>query len=418
MKLTLNQQVFLGALIGVAAGAGINILGPGHAVSAPVLYTADLLGGLFINLLKMILIPLVFTSIAVGIANLRAHAQMDKVWKYGLGYFVCTTALAVLLGLIAVNIFRPGEGLQIAMFQESMKDFSYQSMTVGQFVKSFVTNLFLNPVAAMAAGDVLPTIMFAMFLGIALVVAGDRGKTILAFLNEFFELIMMIVGWIMVILPVGLAALLAKLVASQNIETLLALGKFMAVVIGATLFHGIITLPLLLMVMTGVSPVKFFKAMQEALITAFSTSSSSATLPVTMRCVEDELKVDKDVAGFVLPLGATINMDGTALYEAVAAIFVANLVGVELNLVQQLVVFFTAIIAAMGAPGIPSAGMVTMIMVLQSVGLPVEAIAILLPIDRILDAVRTTVNVEGDAIGSRIVHHLVSSSSNIQKGND
>jgi len=415
MKLSLNQQVFLGAAAGVGMGILLNVLGPEHPFTSPVLYTAGIIGGLFLSLLKMILIPLVFTSIAVGIANLRAHAQMDKVWKYALGYFVCTTALAVLLGLVVVNVFKPGAGLKIEMFHEAMQGFSYHSISMGGFVESFVSGLFLNPVKAMAAGSVLPTIIFAMFLGIALVVAGDRGKTVLHFLNEFFELIMLIVGWIMAILPIGLAALLAKLLASQNVETLLALGKFMAVVIGATLFHGIVVLPFLLMAVTGVSPIKFFKAMQEALITAFSTSSSSATLPVTMRYVEDELKVDKDVAGFVLPLGATINMDGTALYEAVAAIFVANLAGIDLNLAQQLVVFLTAIIAAMGAPGIPSAGMVTMIMVLQSVGLPVEAIAILLPIDRILDAIRTAVNVEGDAVGSRIVDHLVSSFPNSKK---
>ena len=219
---------------------------------------------------------------------------------------------------------------------------------------------------------------------------------------------MMMVGWIMRIAPIGIMALLAKLVATQDVALLAALGKFMVVVIGATLFHGMITLPGLLFLTTRFNPFRFLNKIRDALVTAFSTSSSSATLPITMRCVENNLKVDKDVAGFVLPLGATINMDGTALYEAVAALFIANIMGIELNIVQQLIVFFTAIIAAIGAPGIPSAGMVTMVMVLQSVGLPVEAIAILLPIDRILDAIRTTVNVEGDAIGSMIVQKYVS----------
>jgi Na+/H+-dicarboxylate symporter len=178
------------------------------------------------------------------------------------------------------------------------------------------------------------------------------------------------------------------------------------VVVGTTLFHGGVVLPGILFAVTRCPPGKFFNGTRDALMTAFSTSSSSATLPVTMRCVEDNLKVDKSIAGFVLPLGATVNMDGTALYEAVAALFIANIMGIDLNVAQQLIVFFMAMIASIGAPGIPSAGMVTMIMVLQSVGLPAEAVAILLPIDRVLDTVRTAVNVEGDAVGSLIVQKL------------
>jgi len=357
----------------------------------------------------MILIPLVFTSITVGIANLRKHAQISRVWKCTLVYFISTTALSVFLGLVAVNIFRPGVGLELSPFQNAMSSFSANSMNISQFIQTFLSALFVNPVNAMANGKVLPTVLFALMLGIALVMSGDRkAENILKLLNEFFELIMMMVNWIMYLAPYGVMALLIKLIATQEMALLSALGTFMAVVIGATLFHGLITLPTLLWTVGRMNPVKFFSGLREALVTAFSTSSSSATLPVTMRCVEENLKVDKDVAGFVLPLGATINMDGTALYEAVAALFVANIMGIDLNIVQQLIVFFTAIIAAIGAPGIPSAGMVTMVMVLQSVGLPVEAIAILLPIDRLLDAIRTTVNVEGDAIGSVIVHRSIS----------
>jgi Na+/H+-dicarboxylate symporter len=178
-------------------------------------------------------------------------------------------------------------------------------------------------------------------------------------------------------------------------------------VISTTLIHGVVILPLLLYLITGKTPLWFWRGAREALVTAFATSSSSATLPVTMRCTTGPLQVKPEIAGFVVPLGATVNMDGTALYEAAAALFIANLVGVELSFLQQLIVFFTAMIAAIGAPGIPSAGMVTMVMVLQSVGLPAEAIAILLPIDRLLDTLRTTVNVEGDMIGSLVVQKLV-----------
>jgi Na+/H+-dicarboxylate symporter len=210
-----------------------------------------------------------------------------------------------------------------------------------------------------------------------------------------------------VLAPIGILALLLKLGATQDIAVLSSMGTFIVMVLAVTLLHGIVILPLILYGLTGVTPLRFWNGARDALITAFATSSSSATLPVTMRCTEENLGVRRDIAGFVVPLGATVNMDGTALYEAAAALFIANLVGIELSIVQQLIVFFTAMIAAIGAPGIPSAGMVTMVMVLQSVGLPAEAIAILLPIDRLLDTFRTTVNVEGDMIGSLVVQKLV-----------
>jgi len=207
--------------------------------------------------------------------------------------------------------------------------------------------------------------------------------------------------------PFGIMALLLQLVATQDTNLLTTLIKFIVIVTGTTLLHGLVVLPLILYLSTGMSPLKFWRGAREALITAFATSSSAATLPVTLRCVEQHLHVKRDVAGFVIPLGATMNMDGTALYEAVAALFIANLVGVDLSLMQQLIVFLTAMLAAMGAPGIPSAGMVTMIVVLQAVGLPIEAIAILLPVDRILDTFRTMINVEGDMVGSLVVQQWI-----------
>ena len=295
------------------------------------------------------------------------------------------------------------------MFQDAMSSFNADRISLPQLITSFLSGLFVNPVTAMAQGMVLPTVIFALLLGVALVIAGDkRASTLLNMLDELFVLIMMMVGWIMKMAPFGIMALLAKMIATQDVTFLAVLGKFMALVIGATLFHGFVVLPAILLVFTGTNPWKFLYGIRDALLTAFSTSSSSATLPVTIRCVEENLKIDKSIAGFVLPLGATVNMDGTALYEAVAALFVANIVGVDLNVIQQLTVFFMAILASIGAPGIPSAGMVTMVMVLQSVGLPAEAIAILLPIDRPLDAVRTMINVEGDAIGSAVVQKLIS----------
>jgi Na+/H+-dicarboxylate symporter len=260
---------------------------------------------------------------------------------------------------------------------------------------------------ALAQGNVIAVVVFALLLGIALVVGGERYANILVLLQELLELMLMLVGWIMRLAPVGIMALLLKLAATQDAALLGTLVEFIAVVVTTTLLHGMVVLPLILYLVTGMTPLKFWRGAREALITAFATSSSSATLPVTLRCVEQHLHVKRDIAGFVLPLGATLNMDGTALYEAVAALFIANLAGIELNLMQQMIVFLTAMLAAMGAPGIPSAGMVTMVVVLQSVGLPAEGIAILLPIDRLLDTFRTAVNVEGDMVGSLVVQKWV-----------
>jgi Na+/H+-dicarboxylate symporter len=293
------------------------------------------------------------------------------------------------------------------MFQDDMQKFQAGQMPLTEFIAQLLHSLFQNPMTALAQGNVLAVVVFALLLGIAIVVGGERYANILILLQELLELMLMLVSWIMRLAPLGIMGLLVKLAATQDMALLATLVEFIVVVVGTTLLHGIVVLPLVLYLVTGMTPFKFWRGAREALITAFATSSSSATLPVTLRCVEQHLHVKRDIAGFVIPLGATLNMDGTALYEAVAALFVANLVGIELNLAQQMIVFLTAMLAAMGAPGIPSAGMVTMVVVLQSVGLPAEAIAILLPVDRLLDTFRTAVNVEGDMVGSLVVQKWV-----------
>jgi Na+/H+-dicarboxylate symporter len=406
-RFSLNAQILSGTVLGVLLGLWLAALDQDSAASQQGLYAAGLVGNLFIDLLKMILVPLVFTSIAVGVASLRAHQQMHRVWVTTLGFFVFSMAVAIALGMGAANLFEPGKGLHLALFQDAMQNFEARQMSLPEFIQHFLHGLFMNPFAALAQGNVLALVIFALFLGIALVMGGERYRNILALLEEGLEITLRIVGWVMRLAPLGIMALLVKLVATQDAAMLATLGKFVAVVLGTTLLHGMVVLPLIGYLVAGVTPLKFWRGAREALLTAFATSSSSATLPVTLRCVEQHLHVKPEIASFVVPLGATINMDGTALYEAAAALFIANLAGVDLNLMQQMIVFVTAMLAAIGAPGIPSAGMVTMVMVLQSVGLPAEAIAILLPIDRLLDAFRTAVNVEGDMVGSLVVQKLV-----------
>ncbi len=404
---SLNLQILLGALLGGVLGVYFHGLGPQHPLVNGGIYAASLVGNLFIDLLKMVLIPLVFCSIAVGIANLRQHQQMHRVWVSTLVFFFSSMTIAITLALLAVNYFKPGVGMHLAMFEQAMQNFQAKQLPLPEFVAQFFHGLFVNPFAALAQGDVLAVVCFALIAGIALVVGGERYKNLTALLQEGLALSLQIVGWVMRIAPLGIMALLVQLLAVQDVAMIASLAKFIAVVVGTTLLHGVVVLPLILYWITGHTPWWFWRGSREALMTAFATSSSSATLPVTLRCTNEQLQVNPAISGFVVPLGATVNMDGTALYEAAAALFIANLVGIELSLVQQLIVFVTAMIAAIGAPGIPSAGMVTMVMVLQSVGLPAEAIAILLPIDRLLDTLRTTVNVEGDMVGSLVVQKLM-----------
>jgi len=411
-KISLNSQILIGSLSGILLGVALSMLDKESATSQVSLYIAELLGMLFVDLLKMVMIPLVFTSIAVGVANLRTHKKIHRVWKTTLGYFFLTAIVAITLGLTAANLFKPGKGLQLPMFQDAMENFQAHEMTLPEFFTQFLHSLFQNPITAMAEANIIAVVIFALLMGITLVIGGEKFQNIRIFLQELLELVLMLVGWIMKLAPLCIMALLIKLVMTQDFSLLMILIKFISLVIGTILLHALVVLPMILYLVTGMTPIKFWRGAREALITAFATSSSSATLPVTLQCAEQNLHVKRNIAGFVLPLGATVNMDGTALYEAAAALFIANLVGVDLNLMQQMIVFFTAMLAAMGAPGIPSAGMVTMLLVLQSVGLPVEAIAILLPIDRLLDAFRTSVNVEGDMIGSLVVQKVVESDTN------
>jgi Na+/H+-dicarboxylate symporter len=410
-KLTLNLQILIAALLGVTGGWAVHGLPADSETVHWSLYAANLIGTLFIDLLKMVMIPLVFCAIVTGIANLRQHSQMSAVWKTTLLFFATTTVIAIVIGLAATHIVQPGAGLHLEMFADAMQQFESKQLTLPEFFTQFLHGIFLNPFKALADGNIIAIVAFALVLGIALVMAADRYPQLLGLFEEGMTVCMQIISWIMRLAPFGIAALLFKLVATQDVSLFATLSKFILLVMGTTLLHGLVVLPALLYLITRKRPLWFLRNAREALLTAFATSSSNATMPVTMRCTTQNMQVRPEIAGFVVPLGATVNMDGTALYEASAALFVAQLAGIDLSLGQQLVVCFTTMIAAMGAPGIPSAGMVTMVMVLQSVGLPAEAIAILLPIDRLLDTVRTAVNVEGDMIGSLVVQHVTESHS-------
>ncbi|WP_411687497.1 dicarboxylate/amino acid:cation symporter [Acinetobacter indicus] len=401
--MSLNTQILVAAILGVLFGFLLNLL-PGSAFYDGSLYGLSIASSIFIGLLKMLLIPLIFSSIVVGVSNLQASGQLSRVWKITLLCCVTTTTLALILGLACAHLFEVGKGVDVRLFQDAMSQHQTpDTLTPSSFFTNFIQNTLINPFKAFAEGNVLAVVVFALFVGVALVKGGEQFRTVRRLSHQFFDIMMLMIGWVMKLAPLGIFALLAKLIATEDVTVLSRLTEFAVVVTGTTIFHGLVVLPLLLWLFGKMNPVTFFKGTRAALITAFATSSSSATMPLSMKCAQENLKVRPQTAGFVIPLGTQLNMDGTALYEAAAALFIANLMGLDLTLGQQLVVCATAMIASLGAPGIPSAGMVTMIMVLQSVGLPAEAIAILLPIDRLLDTVRTVVNVQGDMMISVVV---------------
>lgn len=412
--MNLNTQILFAAILGVVFGFLLNAF-PETAFVEHSLYGLGILSSIFIGLLKMLLIPLIFSSIVVGVSNLQAGGQFGRVWKITVLCCLTTTTLALILGLACAHLFEVGKGVDIAMFQTQMQNHQTpDTLTPASFLTNFIQNTLINPFKAFSDGNVLAVVIFALLVGAALVKGGDKFAQVRSISQQFFEIMMLLVGWVMKLAPLGIFALLAKLLATEDISVLSRLAEFALVVTGTTIFHGLVVLPTLLWIFGRMDPITFFKGTRAALITAFATSSSSATMPLSMKCAQENLGVRPQIVGFVVPIGTQLNMDGTALYEAAAALFIANLMGLDLSITQQIIVCLVAMIASLGAPGIPSAGMVTMIMVLQSVGLPAEAIAILLPIDRLLDTVRTVVNVQGDMMISVVVDRHASESTTDQ----
>ena len=366
------------------------------------------IGEMFLDALKMLVVPLIISSMIVGIAGLGDIRKVGKTGLIALGYFMMTTCMAVAIGLVMVNIIEPGVAVEMTVEQVPEKVAGKEAVGITDILKTFVSP---NLVQSMVKMDILPLIIFSLIFGGVLTTLGEPGKRAIEFFDTINSAIMKIVHLLMYFAPFGVFALIAsKLGAAGGGDLFLAelakVGKYAATVISALLIHGIVVLPIILYLTTYRSPFIYFKNVTEALTTAFSTASSSATLPVTIECAEKNNRVSRKSALFVLPLGATVNMDGTALYESVAALFIAQMMGIHLGFGEQLIVFLTATLAAVGAAGIPEAGLVTMVMVLQSGGLPLEGIGMLLSIDWFLDRCRTTVNVWGDSIGASVVDSL------------
>ncbi len=388
-------------LYGMILGAVFGVVGGYYFVG--LFESISFLGTMFLNALKMVVVPLIMASMIVGVASLGNVGKLGRTAGKTILYYLVTTGVSVFIGLVVVNLFRPGDGVEAfgAFIPDLVAD-SKEKTLIDVLVGLIPPNIF----AAAAETRVLPLIVFSLLFGGVLVSIGEKGKPVLAFFEGVNTAIMKLVTLIIYFAPVGVMALIGGIVA-KNRETLdqlaSGLGWYALTVIVGLAVHAVVILPLLLWFFGKKRPLKYFVNMGQALTTAFTTASSSATLPITMESVEEKNKIDPRAASFVLPLGATINMDGTALYEAVAAMFIAQIYGIDLSVGQQMIVFLTATLASVGAAGIPHAGTVTMVFVLAAVGLPLEGIGLIWAIDWFLDRCRTTVNVWGDSIGAAVI---------------
>jgi proton glutamate symport protein len=390
----------LGALIlGGVTGAILQQMPETHGLRVFLYNTFDVTGKIFLASLKMVVLPLVATSLVAGMAGLGAMGKSGRVGLKTFGYYMATTTLAVLTGLILVNLIQPGVGVPLRLSEEAPKVAAPDRL--GDLLLTVVPE---NIFAAMARFEMLGVIFFALIFGLALnYVSASARERVLPFVESVFEVMMKITGVIIWLAPIGIYALVSKLVATLGYESLVHLIPYALTVAGGLAIHFFITLPLLAFLLARVNPFRLMKAMSEALLTAFSTASSAATLPLTMQRAEKKAGVSNRVASFVLPMGATINMDGTALYEGVAVMFIAQVMGVEMTMAQQATIFAGAVLVSIGAAAIPHAGLVMMTIILASVGLPLEYTALIWPIDRILDMCRTMTNVWSDAVGCVVI---------------
>ena len=409
MLATINKYATTNTLVvvGIVLGALFGSFFPELALKQKVI------GTMFVYFLKMIVVPLVFASIYVAILGLGSIEHLKRMGLKTIGLYMLTTALAVILAIVAMNIFHIGEqvsseGLEFAK-AATIAPFSLEAM-----ILSFIpTNIF----GALSSGAMMQIIVFAIFFGVAsLFMSNAQQEPLVKFFTSVSEAMLIIAEWIIKLTPIGVFSLISYVIAEQGIEVVLGLYKYILVVVGVILFHAVITLPVVLRLFTKVNPYKYLSDVREAPIMAFSTASSAATLPVSMRVVEDIGGVDKKTASFVLPLGATVSMDGTAAYLTVAVLYIANLAGVTLGFGDQVLLGITVVALSVGVAALPSASLVMMVIILNQIGLPVEYIALIVAVDRILDMCRTSLNVTSDLIVTKIIDEFEKTKINSTAG--
>ena len=403
MNLKLHWQIIICMILGTVTGIIFNNYGfsDNHAYTVIIL-----LGDIFIRLLKMIIVPLIFTSIIMGISSIESPSKIGRLGTKILFYYVGTSLIAIMIGLTLANLIQPGMG---AVVIDQASAFDTTRLSSGTSILDILKRMIpVNPISALASGDMLGIIFFAIFFGIMMnFVDSENNAPIKNLINSIYKIILVMTQIVIKCAPIGVFGLMTKTVSNTGLSIFKELGFYAFTIACGLSIHLFIVLPIILLFFVKVNPVKHFRAMAPAMVTAFSTSSSSATLPVTMKCVKDNVKASNEVTSFVLPMGATVNMDGTALYECAGVLFIAQALGIPLDAGQQFIVVITALLASIGAAGIPSAGLVMLFIVTDAVGLNSDAVALwvgsMLAIDRPLDMFRTMVNISSDSVGAAVI---------------
>lgn len=388
IKGNLLTQILIAFVIAIILGL---IFGDSIKVLQP-------LGDLFLRLIKFIIAPLVLATLVIGVASIGDPKSLGRVGSKTIGYYLITTGIAIIIGLGTAFLISPGKGLTIETPSSDVEINETEGV-----VQTFLNIVPENPFTALAEGDILQIIFFAIFLGLAITIIGKKADPVYHFFESFAEIMMKITGIIMKFAPIGILGLIAPVIGEYGPKVLLPLLKIIIAVAIACLLHSIIVYSLSVKLFANMKPLTFFKGISPAALVAFSTASSAATLPVTIKNTQENLGVSNKISSFVLPLGATINMDGTAIYQGVAVIFIAQFYGIDMTVLQLTTVVITTVLASIGTAGVPGAGMIMLAMVLSAIGLPLEGIALIAGIDRILDMFRTSINIVGDASAAVVV---------------
>lgn len=410
-KMSLHTRMLVGFVAGVSLGLAANVFAADAAwLDALVRYVADPVGQVFLRLLFMLVIPLVFSALVLGVVEIGDPKSLGRIGGKTLVWILVVTTIAVTIGLVVVNIIQPGRGLPPELGQSLIAQAGERGAQIaaGREAVSGISVLLnivpRNPVQAAANGDLIAVMFFALMFGIAATVIRSEGtRAFVATVQGVYDICLKLIDWVIRLAPYAVAALLFSITAKLGFDVLVQLARFVATVLLALGIHFFVVFPVLLRVFGGMSPLAFFRGAQPALLTAFSTSSSSATLPTTLKVVEQGLGVPRRVARFVCTLGATANMNGTALFEGITVLFLAQFFGVELGLLQQALVLAMCILGGVGAAGVPGGSLPVIAMILALFGIPPEGIGLILGVDRLLDMCRTVVNVGGDMVGSVVI---------------
>lgn len=404
--MNLSVKIIIALILGALTGILLNLFAP--ELFTPLnSYVFTPIGKIFINLITMLVVPIVFISIALGTAGLGDPKKLGRIGLKTISYFLVTTSIAIVIGLVLAFLLEPGN---VGTYNTA--ELEYSAEEAPPISETLLNIIPKNPIQSFAEGNMLQIIVFAILIGFALTMLGTKVNKVKEALEQGNDIMMYLVNLVMKFAPYGTFALLASAIGTQGFDAMKAMGLYMAVVLLALVIHAVVTYGSSILILAKRNPIDFFKGFAPAMAVAFSTSSSNATLPVSMSVAQKNLGVPKTISSFVQPLGATINMDGTAIMQGVATIFIAQVYNVDLSLTSLLIIVLTAVLASVGTAGVPGVGLIMLAMVLTSVNLPVEGIALIIGIDRLLDMARTAVNITGDAACAVIVAETEERTSN------